>query len=256
MRAAITPATVVPPPLEFAGGEVGIYDGRQEERDRMRAENDYLVNLKAELEIWKTKNAEEVAKARQEELAAANKRAADLVWQAITDKQRGGEIRLKIPFKVIKSSPERIDGAITDANQARNVIDIEIAMGRPLNPVPVPGEQIAIVGTLKDYRAQPFVFVMNGGELAPESLPVAGGACADPRRSGPSFQGWRGCSARPSARGRSTLPAAGTTGPCARGDGCIRWARRGLRETSARIERNGRNRYRARAAFVRRQSRD
>ena len=113
--------------------------------------------------------------------SAANKTAAERVWQAIADKQRGGEARLKIPIKVIKSTPERIDGAITDANQSRNVADIEVTMTRPLTPVPVPGEQIAIVGTLSDYRAQPFAFLMTGGELAPESLPVAGGTCADPR---------------------------------------------------------------------------
>ena len=41
--------------------------------------------------------------------------------------------------------------------------------------------KIAIVGTLSDYKPQPFMFMMTRGELAPESLPVAGGPCADPR---------------------------------------------------------------------------
>ena len=41
--------------------------------------------------------------------------------------------------------------------------------------------KILIVGTLSDYRVKPFSFVMTGAELAPESLPVAGGPCADPR---------------------------------------------------------------------------
>jgi Kazal-type serine protease inhibitor-like protein len=34
---------------------------------------------------------------------------------------------------------------------------------------------------LSDYRPQPFQFMMTQAELAEESLPVAGGACADPR---------------------------------------------------------------------------
>ena len=70
---------------------------------------------------------------------------------------------------------------ITDANQASNTPDMEVRFSRPLQPVPAVGLTIAVVGTLSDYRLQPFSFVMTGAELAPESLPVAGGPCADPR---------------------------------------------------------------------------
>jgi hypothetical protein len=117
----------------------------------------------------------------QREVSPANKAAAEKVWKAISDRQRGGEARLKVSLKVLKSTPEKIEGAITDDNQAKSVVDLEIRFARPLSPMPVAGTQIAIIGTLSDYRPKPFMFVMTNAELAPESLPVAGGTCADPR---------------------------------------------------------------------------
>lgn len=111
----------------------------------------------------------------------ANRAAADQVWKAISDKQRGGEARLKIAIKVLKSAPDRIEGAITDENQANGTVDLEVRFGRPLSPMPSVGTQISVIGTLTEYRAAPFAFVMTNAELAPESLPVAGGACAEPR---------------------------------------------------------------------------
>jgi hypothetical protein len=111
----------------------------------------------------------------------ANKAAADKVWKVITDKQQGGGTRLKIPVKVIKATPDIIEAAITDQAQSANSVDLHITMARPLAPLPAVGAKIAIIGTLSDYRPQPFQFVMTQAELAEESLPVAGGACADPR---------------------------------------------------------------------------
>jgi hypothetical protein len=43
------------------------------------------------------------------------------------------------------------------------------------------GATISVVGSLSDYQLKPFLFRMTRAELAEESLPVAGGACADPR---------------------------------------------------------------------------
>lgn len=111
----------------------------------------------------------------------ANKTAAERVWKAISDKQRGGGARLKIPIKVLASGPDRIEGAITDENQANSVVDLDVKFVRPLSPMPAVGTQISVIGTLTDYRVGPFAFVMTNAELAPESLPVAGGACAEPR---------------------------------------------------------------------------
>jgi hypothetical protein len=43
------------------------------------------------------------------------------------------------------------------------------------------GAPIWVVGTLSEYQTNPFAFHMSKGELADESLPIAGGICADPR---------------------------------------------------------------------------
>jgi len=124
--------------------------------------------------------AEWILVLRHRDVGAANKAAADLVWKAIGDKQQNGA-RLKIPVKVITATPDRIEAAITDAAQNGNAIELEIVMARPLSPLPAVGSRIAILGVLSDYRPQPFLFRLTRAELAPESLPVAGGPCADPR---------------------------------------------------------------------------
>ncbi len=118
---------------------------------------------------------------RHRDASPANKAAAEKVWQAIVDKQRGGGTRLKIPVKVIAATPDVIEAAITDEAQAGNVADLHIAMAHPLAPLPAVGSRIAIIGILSDYRPQPFQFQMTQAELAPELLSVAGGPCATPR---------------------------------------------------------------------------
>lgn len=117
---------------------------------------------------------------RHRDATAANKAAAEKVWKVIGDKQQGGA-RLKIPLKVITVTPDRIEAAITDEAQAGNIVDLDVTMARPLSPLPAVGSKIAVLGILSDYRPQPFLFRLTRGELAPESLPVAGGPCADPR---------------------------------------------------------------------------
>ena len=87
-------------------------------------------------------------------------------WKAIVDKQQGGGTRIKIPVKVISATPDIIEAAITDEAQAGNIADLHIAMARPLAPLPAVGSKIAIVGTLSDYRPQPFQFIMTRAELA------------------------------------------------------------------------------------------
>jgi tetratricopeptide (TPR) repeat protein len=117
---------------------------------------------------------------RHRDANAANKAAADKVWKAIGDRQQGST-RMKVPMKVISATPDRIEGAITDAARNGNIVEIEVAMARPLSPLPAVGSTIAFLGTLSDYRPHPFLFKLTRGELAPEFLPVAGGTCADPR---------------------------------------------------------------------------
>jgi len=118
---------------------------------------------------------------RHRDATPANKAAAEKVWQAIGTKQQDGGARLKIPMKVISATPDRIEAAITDENKAGNIVDLVVMMARPLSPLPAVGSSISMVGMLSDYRAYPFAFLMTRAELAPESMPVAGGPCANPR---------------------------------------------------------------------------
>jgi hypothetical protein len=112
--------------------------------------------------------------------SAENRSAADRVWKAIGDKQKGGA-RLKIPMKVIAATPDRLQGAISEENQASNAVDLDVELDHALSPLPAVGAAILVVGSLSNYRAQPFLFYLTKAELADESLPVAGGDCADPR---------------------------------------------------------------------------
>ena len=117
---------------------------------------------------------------RHRDDSPANRLAADKVWRAISNKQRGGT-RLKIPVKVISATPDRLEAAITEDNQASNSADLIVTLAYPLSPLPAAGAAISIVGTISDYQPRPFRFVMTKAELADESLPIAGGMCADPR---------------------------------------------------------------------------
>jgi hypothetical protein len=109
-----------------------------------------------------------------------NRTAADKVWKAIGEKQKGGA-RLKIPMKVVSATPDRLQGAISEENQASNTVDLDVELDHSLSPLPAVGSEIAVVGSLGNYRSQPFLFYLTKAELADESLPVAGGVCADPR---------------------------------------------------------------------------
>jgi len=109
-----------------------------------------------------------------------NKAAAEKVWKAIQDKQHDGA-RLKLAVKVIEAKPDIIEAALSEDNKAANKVDLEIGMAYDLRPLPAAGAMISIIGTLADYRPQPFLFFLSKAELAEESMSVAGGACAEPR---------------------------------------------------------------------------
>ena len=100
--------------------------------------------------------------------SAANKQAADRVWQTIEDKQKNGQVPLQIPVKIIAASTTSIRAAITDENQAANTADLEMTLEKPLTNVPAAGSLVNVIGVLTDYRLNPFVFVMEKGRLAAE----------------------------------------------------------------------------------------
>lgn len=103
----------------------------------------------------------------------ANKDAADKVWQHIQDLQKNGEARLKIPFvKVIASTGDTIDAAITEDNQRANKPDVHVVMQEPMLHPPAAGTTTDILGVLTNYTLEPFMFTLVKGELLqPKPLP-------------------------------------------------------------------------------------
>jgi hypothetical protein len=98
--------------------------------------------------------------------SAANKAAAEKVWQTIQTKQRNGAARLKMPVKVISATRDTLLGAITEENQAANKADLQVTMKQPMATPPAAGAAIAIIGVIADYAPSPFMFIMKDGEVA------------------------------------------------------------------------------------------
>lgn len=97
--------------------------------------------------------------------SSENKAAADKVWQSIQTMEKNGAVKLKLPVKVIASTSDSIDAAITDDNQAANKVDLHIVMEKPMLHPPKQGAAIDIIGVLTGYTAEPFLFTMEKGQL-------------------------------------------------------------------------------------------
>ncbi|HEY6252978.1 MAG TPA: hypothetical protein VI685_23720, partial [Candidatus Angelobacter sp.] len=91
----------------------------------------------------------------------ANKDAADKVWQALGDKNR-----MRVPIKVVSSTREIIQGAITEDNQNANKADIRIVLQKPTTHPPAVGSVVEVEGVMTGYTPQPFMFTMGRAELA------------------------------------------------------------------------------------------
>jgi tetratricopeptide (TPR) repeat protein len=102
----------------------------------------------------------------------ANKAAADKVWAAIQAKQKNGEARLKIQVKVISSTNDSLDAAITDENQQANKADVHVVLEEPVVSPPAPGAMTDVIGMLTKYTSDPFTFTMEKGELAAPKPPA------------------------------------------------------------------------------------
>jgi tetratricopeptide (TPR) repeat protein len=103
----------------------------------------------------------------------ANKAAADKVWQSLRDTQKGGAARVRFPaVKVISSTQDSIDVALTDDNQAANTADVHVLMAKPMLHPPAAGSMTDIIGALTDYTPRPFMFTMEKGELPDPSSPT------------------------------------------------------------------------------------
>jgi len=104
-----------------------------------------------------------------------NKDAADKAWQAVLNKQKdakGDPAKLKLNVKVISTTPDSIDAAITEENQKDSKADLHVVMEKPMAKPPAAGATIDIIGTISDYTPNPFMFTMQQGAL-PEVKPPA-----------------------------------------------------------------------------------
>ena len=97
--------------------------------------------------------------------APCNKEAANKAWAAIRNKEKQGAAKLRISVKVISVSDESIEAAITEENQSANQADLKVAMKEPLKNPLAPGAMIDVIGVIKDYTLNPFMFLMEQGEL-------------------------------------------------------------------------------------------
>lgn len=96
----------------------------------------------------------------------ANAAAADQVWQSILAMEGGGESRLEIPVKVIKSGKRSLQVAVGEANQHYDRADVTVAMEKPLTKPPAAGTMIKVTGVISSYKPQPFMFQMTRGRIA------------------------------------------------------------------------------------------
>lgn len=98
--------------------------------------------------------------------APCNKEAANKVWAAIRNKEKQGAAKLRISVKVISVSDRNIEAAVTEENQSANKADLKVVMEDPLKKPPEPGAMIDVIGVITDYTLNPFMFLMEQGELA------------------------------------------------------------------------------------------
>ncbi len=103
----------------------------------------------------------------------ANKDAADQVWAFIQGKQQNGEVKMRMNgVKVVASSKDTMDAALTEDNQANNKADLHVVFEKPVLKPPAAGATTDIIGFIKDYTPNPFMFTMEKGEFPAVKLPV------------------------------------------------------------------------------------
>jgi len=122
--------------------------------------------------------------------------SAKKVWQVIQDKQKGGEVKVRLPgIKVIAAAADYIDAALTEDNQQANKADVHMIMEKPILHPPAAGATIDIIGVFTSYVPNPFMFTMEKGEL-PAAKP---GPKTTPTKKGPAGRGAAATKRKPSA---------------------------------------------------------
>jgi tetratricopeptide (TPR) repeat protein len=102
----------------------------------------------------------------QRDASAANKEAAEKVWNRIQALQKNGAAKLNIPVKIVAVTKDTLKAAISEDNQNSNKTDLLVVLKTPPATPPSPGAMANIVGTIVDYQMNPVVFIMRDGELA------------------------------------------------------------------------------------------
>lgn len=106
-----------------------------------------------------------------------NKQAAEVVWKFIQEKQKNGELRLRLQaVKVLSATADMLDASLTEESQASNKADLHVVFLKPLANPPDVGSMIDVIGVLADYQPEPFMFTMRQGEL-----PVTDGSGTKPK---------------------------------------------------------------------------
>ena len=135
---------------------------------------------------------------RHRDASPANKAAAEKVWAGDLDKQQRRRHPAQDPGQGDRRHARRHRGGDHREAQAANSADLHIAMAHPLAPLPAVGSRISIIGTLSDYRPQPFKFVMTQAELAPRI--AAGGRRPVRRPAAPDVHARIPAGLRPASR--------------------------------------------------------
>jgi hypothetical protein len=102
----------------------------------------------------------------QRDAGPANKEAAAKVWQVIQTMQKNGAARLKIPVKIIATTRDTLQAAITDDNQRDTKVDLLVVTKAPMTSPPPTGATLDVTGLIVDYLPSPFTFIMRDGEVA------------------------------------------------------------------------------------------
>lgn len=108
----------------------------------------------------------------QRDCGPQGKDAADKVWQAIEAQQKGGQAMLKIPVKIIASTKDSLEAAVTEENQNANQADMHVTLLKPMLHPLAPGSTIDVVGVITSYTPKPFMFNMSKGAVPSAEPPI------------------------------------------------------------------------------------
>jgi hypothetical protein len=90
------------------------------------------------------------------------------VWQELQSKQKNGEteVKLKLPaVLVISSTKNSLQVALTEENQKDKKADLTVNLEKPVLRPPAPGSTVDVVGVLSSYSPEPFMFIMDKGDV-------------------------------------------------------------------------------------------